>query len=60
VKPIARLDWQYVHKGFGQNRFDCADIRPMDPLKPANHTLVIFSSDNGPILDDGYQDQAAI
>lgn len=24
----------------------------------ANNTIIIFSSDNGPVLDDGYQDQA--
>ncbi len=30
----------------------------LDRLKLAENTLVIFSSDNGPILDDGYQDQA--
>ncbi|MBI1344278.1 MAG: sulfatase-like hydrolase/transferase [Terrimonas sp.] len=30
----------------------------LDSLQLTNNTLVIFSSDNGPILDDGYQDQA--
>jgi arylsulfatase A-like enzyme len=30
----------------------------LDRLKLAENTLVIFSSDNGPILDDGYKDQA--
>jgi arylsulfatase A-like enzyme len=30
----------------------------LDRLKLAENTLIIFSSDNGPILDDGYQDQA--
>ncbi len=30
----------------------------LDRLKLAKNTLIIFSSDNGPILDDGYQDQA--
>lgn len=31
----------------------------LDRLKLADNTLIIFSSDNGPILDDGYKDQAA-
>ncbi len=30
----------------------------LDRLKLAENTLIIFSSDNGPILDDGYKDQA--
>ncbi len=30
----------------------------LDRLKVADNTLIIFSSDNGPILDDGYKDQA--
>ena len=30
----------------------------LDRLKLANDTLVIFSSDNGPVLDDGYADGA--
>lgn len=30
----------------------------LEELQIQNHTLVIFSSDNGPVLDDGYQDQA--
>ena len=30
----------------------------LDQLKLTESTLIIFSSDNGPILDDGYQDQA--
>jgi arylsulfatase A-like enzyme len=30
----------------------------LDRLKLAENTLVIFSSDNGPVLDDGYADQA--
>lgn len=24
----------------------------------ANHTMIVFTSDNGPVLDDGYQDEA--
>ncbi|MDE3253350.1 MAG: arylsulfatase, partial [Bacteroidota bacterium] len=30
----------------------------LDSLHLAKNTIVIFSSDNGPVLDDGYQDQA--
>lgn len=30
----------------------------LDRLKLANDTIVIFTSDNGPVVDDGYQDQA--
>lgn len=30
----------------------------LDRLKLANNTLLIFSSDNGPVLDDGYADGA--
>jgi arylsulfatase A-like enzyme len=30
----------------------------LDRLKLAENTLVIFTSDNGPVVDDGYQDQA--
>lgn len=30
----------------------------LDRLELTENTLIIFSSDNGPILDDGYQDQA--
>ncbi len=30
----------------------------LDRLHLADNTLVIFTSDNGPVLDDGYQDQA--
>jgi len=30
----------------------------LDSLKLTENTLIIFSSDNGPVLDDGYQDDA--
>ncbi len=30
----------------------------LDRLKLTEHTLVILSSDNGPVVDDGYEDQA--
>ncbi|MFK8111887.1 MAG: arylsulfatase [Rubripirellula sp.] len=30
----------------------------LDRLKLAENTLVVFCSDNGPVLDDGYQDDA--
>jgi arylsulfatase A-like enzyme len=30
----------------------------LDRLKLTNNTLFIFSSDNGPVVDDGYRDQA--
>lgn len=33
-------------------------LKTLDSLGLAENTIVIFSSDNGPILDDGYQDQA--
>lgn len=31
----------------------------LDELGLAENTLIVFSSDNGPVLDDGYEDQAA-
>ncbi len=31
----------------------------LDRLGIANDTVVVFTSDNGPVLDDGYEDQAA-
>ncbi len=34
-------------------------LAALDRLGLAANTLVIFTSDNGPVLDDGYQDQAA-
>ena len=33
-------------------------VETLDRLKLADNTLVIFSSDNGPVLDDGYADGA--
>jgi arylsulfatase A-like enzyme len=33
-------------------------LNTLDRLKLADHTLVIATSDNGPVVDDGYQDQA--
>ncbi len=33
-------------------------LHTLDRLGIADNTLIIFSSDNGPVLDDGYQDQA--
>lgn len=33
-------------------------LQKLDELKLAENTLVIFTSDNGPVLDDGYVDEA--
>jgi arylsulfatase A-like enzyme len=33
-------------------------LETLDRLKLSRDTLVLFSSDNGPVLDDGYQDEA--
>jgi arylsulfatase A-like enzyme len=33
-------------------------LATLDRLKLSDQTLVIFSSDNGPVLDDGYKDDA--
>jgi arylsulfatase A-like enzyme len=33
-------------------------LRVLDSLKLAQNTIVIFSSDNGPVLNDGYTDNA--
>lgn len=33
-------------------------MKTLDSLQLTENTLVIFSSDNGPVVDDGYKDQA--
>ena len=33
-------------------------MKTLDRLKLAENTLVVFCSDNGPVLDDGYKDEA--
>jgi arylsulfatase A-like enzyme len=33
-------------------------LETLDRLKLAERTLVVFTSDNGPVVDDGYQDEA--
>jgi arylsulfatase A-like enzyme len=35
-------------------------LKALDSLGIAENTLVLFSSDNGPVLDDGYGDQAVV
>ena len=45
---IAELDWSV-----GQI------LSQLDRLGLTSNTLLMFSSDNGPVVDDGYQDQAA-
>lgn len=44
---IAQMDW-------------CVErvLAALDRLGLADDTLVLFSSDNGPVIDDGYQDEA--
>jgi arylsulfatase A len=44
---IAELDWSVGKL-----------LETLDELKLADNTLVIFCSDNGPVLDDGYKDGA--
>jgi len=44
---ILQLDWTVG-----------AVLNILDSLKLAENTLVLFTSDNGPVLDDGYVDQA--
>ncbi|WP_367874594.1 arylsulfatase [Luteolibacter sp. Populi] len=45
---IVQADWQVGEV-----------LRLLDELKLAENTLLIFSSDNGPVIDDGYKDEAA-
>ena len=33
-------------------------LNALDRLELADNTIVIFTSDNGPVIDDGYEDQA--
>jgi arylsulfatase A-like enzyme len=33
-------------------------VATLDRLKLSGNTLVVFTSDNGPVVDDGYQDEA--
>ena len=33
-------------------------MNTLDSLNLADNTMLIFTSDNGPVIDDGYQDQA--
>ena len=44
---ILQLDWAVG-----------AILDTLDRLKLADKTLVLFTSDNGPVVDDGYRDQA--
>jgi len=44
---IAQMDWMVGEV-----------IRELEDLGIAENTLVIFTSDNGPVLDDGYADQS--
>lgn len=44
---IAELDWSTGEV-----------VKILDSLGLANNTMIIFTSDNGPILDDGYDDKA--
>ncbi len=44
---ILQLDWSAG-----------AILETLDRLKLENKTLVVFTSDNGPVVDDGYRDQA--
>jgi arylsulfatase A-like enzyme len=44
---IAQLDWSVGEV-----------LATLDRLHLTRNTLVLFTSDNGPVIDDGYQDQA--
>ncbi len=45
---IAQMDWSTGEL-----------MKTLDSLGLSENTIVIFSSDNGPVLDDGYEDAAA-
>ncbi|MCW1887816.1 arylsulfatase [Luteolibacter flavescens] len=45
---IVQTDWQVGEV-----------LKALDDLKLTENTLVILSSDNGPVIDDGYKDDAA-
>ena len=36
----------------------CIRDSTLDSLNLADNTIFVFCSDNGPVIDDGYQDQA--
>lgn len=44
---IAQMDWMTGEV-----------VKQLEELKLSNNTLIIFTSDNGPVLDDGYADGA--
>jgi arylsulfatase A-like enzyme len=46
---IVQTDWQVGEV-----------LRLLDELALAKNTLVVFTSDNGPVLDDGYVDQSVV
>lgn len=51
------------HRGDSMVEFDWAVgelMRTLDELGIAENTMVIFSSDNGPVYDDGYQDGTTV
>ena len=33
-------------------------MNTLDSLNIADNTILVFTSDNGPVIDDGYQDHA--
>jgi arylsulfatase A-like enzyme len=51
------------HRGDSMAQFDWAVgelLKTLDDEGIANDTIVIFSSDNGPVYDDGYQDGTVV
>ncbi len=44
---IVQADWQVGEV-----------LKALDELKLTENTLLVFSSDNGPVIDDGYKDEA--